>query len=216
MELSEGKTVNVHLGPAAAVESVAKELSRGKEVKVEAFRTKKLEKGHYIARSVTVGDRTVELRDKNLRPKWAGPGVFKEGPKKIAVTAVKASLDAAVDPRFGRCAFFVIMDLDEGTVETLQNTNAASRGHVGPLAVQLIASKGVKVLLTGKCGPTASGALTEKGIQVVEDCSGSVRDVIEQYKEGKLTPATGPNTTPRAGTGPRSSANRGRGWRNRP
>ena len=44
----------------------------GQDVKVEVFRTGKLEKGHYIARSVTIGDRTIELRDKNLRPTWAG------------------------------------------------------------------------------------------------------------------------------------------------
>jgi predicted Fe-Mo cluster-binding NifX family protein len=107
-------------------------------------------------------------------------------PKVVAVTAVKASLDADVDPRFGRCAFFVIADLENGTVETIKNVNANSKGHVGPLAVKLIASKGVKVLLTGKCGPTAFSALSKKKIRVVEGCSGSVRDVMEQFKEGKL------------------------------
>jgi predicted Fe-Mo cluster-binding NifX family protein len=195
MKAVDGKTLNIHLGPAAAVESVAKKLSPGKEVKVEAFRTKRLEKGHYVARSVTVGDRTIELRDKTLRPRWAGAGVLQEGPKKFAVTASKASLDAAVDPRFGRCAFFVIVDSEAGTVETMENVNAAARGHVGPRAVQLIASKGVKVLLTGKCGPTATNALADNKIRVVEGCSGRVRDVIKQYKEGKLQqPAATPNT----------------------
>jgi predicted Fe-Mo cluster-binding NifX family protein len=216
MKTADGKTVNVHLGPADAVESLAKELSRGQEVKVEAFRTTKLEKSHYIARSVTIGDRTIELRDKTLRPKWAGPGFLEDGPKKIAVTAVKASLDADVDPRFGRCAYFVIMDLEEGKVETVENTNAASRGHVGPLAVQLIASKGAKVLLTGKCGPTASKALSDKGIRVVEGCSGSVRDVIKQYKEGKLGPSGDPKVVPRSGAGPRSSATREQSGSRRP
>jgi predicted Fe-Mo cluster-binding NifX family protein len=193
MELSEGKTVNVHLGPAAAVESVAKELSPGNEVKVEAFRTKKLKKGHYIARSVTIGDRTIELRDKTLRPRWAGRRDLSGASKKVAVTAVAASLDAAVDPRFGRCAYFVIVDLEEGTVETLDNANAAARGHAGAQSAQLIASKGATVLLTGKCGPTASSALAKQGIQVVSGCSGSVRDVIRKYKEGKQEqPAVAP------------------------
>jgi hypothetical protein len=68
------KKLNVHLGPADAMESVAKELSRGKEVKVEAFRTKAMDKGHYVARSITFDGRKVQLRDETLRPVWAGPG----------------------------------------------------------------------------------------------------------------------------------------------
>ena len=74
METSKGKTLNIHLGPVAAVEFVAKELSQGQKVKVEAFRTKKMEKGQYVARTLTFGSRTVELRDETLRPAWAGRG----------------------------------------------------------------------------------------------------------------------------------------------
>jgi len=208
MKTSDGKTVNIHLGPAAAVESVAKVLSRGQEVEVEVFRTKKLEKRHYIARSVTIGDRTMELRDKNLRPTWAGAGVLKERPGKIVVTAAKPSLDAAVDPSFGRCAYFVIVDAEDGTMETIENTSAAARRRAGVQSAEMIASKGAEVLLTGKCGPSAFRALSGKGIQVVTGCSGSVRDVIKQYKEGKLEPAADPNTAPRSGPGSRSSTTR--------
>jgi predicted Fe-Mo cluster-binding NifX family protein len=217
MKASDEKTVNIHLGPAAAVKSVVNELSRGREVKVEAFRTKKLEKRHYIARSVKIGDRTWELRDRNLRPTWAGAGVLKERLKRIAVTAAEPSLDAEVDPRFGRCAYFVIMDAERGTLETLKNTNAAAAGGgVGVESAQMIASKKAEVLLTGKCGPSALEALSSKGIHVVTGCSGTVRDAVRRYKEGMLEPPGDPKAAPRAGPGARSSARRHRRGTRRP
>ena len=212
MKTPDGKTVNIHLGPADAVESVAKELLRGEEVKVEAFQTKKTAKGHYIARSLTIGDRTMELRDKTLRPTWA----LKERPRKIAVTAVEASLDAAMDPRFGRCAYFLIVDAQEGTFEAFKNTNAAAGRRAGVQSAQMIASKGAKLVITGNCGASASSALSTAGIQVLPGCSGIIRDVIKQYKEGKLKPTGDPNTAPRSGAGPRSSAPRGPSGSSRP
>jgi len=211
MKTSDAKTLNIHLGPADAVKSVAKELLAGTEVKVEAFRTKKMEKDQYIARSLTIGDRTMELRDKSLRPAWAGAKVLEERPRKIAVTAVEPSLDAAVDPRFGRCPHFVIVDAEKGTFEAVKNTNATAGGRAGAQSAKTIASKGAKVLLTGKCGPSAFRALSAAGIKVVSGCSGTVRDVIKQYKEGKLKPASDPNASPRAGAGRGSSSTRGRG-----
>jgi hypothetical protein len=72
MEGPKGKTLNIHLGPAAGVEFIAKELTKGKEVKVEAFRTEEMKKNHYVARTVTSGARMATLRDEALRPLWAG------------------------------------------------------------------------------------------------------------------------------------------------
>ena len=187
MKASDGKTLNIHLGPAAAVESVSKILSRGTEVKVEAFRTKKTEKGQYVARLLTVGDRTVILRDKALRPVWAGWGVGKERPVKIAVTAAEPSLDAAVDPRFGRCRYFVLVDAEQGMVEALKNTDAG-HGNAGVQSAEMIAAKEVRVVLTGKCGPNALSTLSAAGIQVIPGCSGAVRAVIKQFKTRQLQP----------------------------
>jgi predicted Fe-Mo cluster-binding NifX family protein len=205
IKTSDGKTVNIHLGPAAVVEFVTKELSRDMEVKVKAFRTTKTKKGQYIARTLTFGDRTVELRDENLRPAWAGARGFKGRAGKIAVTAVGPSLDAAVDPRFGRCRYFVIVDSETGTIETLENTNVSGRG-AGVQSAQMIASKGAKVLLTGKCGPSASRALSAAGIQVVSGCSGTVRTAIKQFKATQLEPVSEPDVAPKSKGSRRSGA----------
>lgn len=72
IKTADAKTVNIHLGPARAVEFAAKQLARGQDVRIEAFRTEKTAKGQFVARSLTIDGKTLELRDKDLRPKWAG------------------------------------------------------------------------------------------------------------------------------------------------
>jgi predicted Fe-Mo cluster-binding NifX family protein len=185
---TEGRTVTIHLGPAVEVEALTKDLSRGMAIKAEVFRTEATPDGQYVARTLTFGDRTVVLRDRSLRPVWARQGPSSKPPLKIAVTAAGATLDSAVDPQFGRCPYFVVIDLKTGSFEALKNTYTQGR-QAGVQSARMIASKGAKVLLTGKCGPSALRALSAERIEVVSGCSGTVREVLEQYKAGKLATA---------------------------
>ena len=72
MKTAKGKTLNIHLGPAAMVEFVAKELVPDKAVKVQAFRTEKMKEDHYVAQQLYYDGRNVTLRDQTLQPVWAG------------------------------------------------------------------------------------------------------------------------------------------------
>jgi len=72
IETDEGNTLNVHLGPQAAVADVAGRLRVGKTLAVKAFRTDKMPEGHYVAQSLAIGDRTIVLRNAALQPVWAG------------------------------------------------------------------------------------------------------------------------------------------------
>ncbi|MGB3995670.1 NifB/NifX family molybdenum-iron cluster-binding protein [Acetomicrobium sp.] len=108
---------------------------------------------------------------------------------KLAVTAQGKDLDAALDPRFGRCQYFIIIDLDAGKHEAVVNKYATEAGGAGIQSAQLLADYGVDVLVTGKVGPKAARALKEAGIEVYAMTSGRVREAVEAYKEGKLTRA---------------------------
>lgn len=72
LKTPEGETLNVHLGPAGAVESVAGRLTADTEIEVRAFRTDAMKENHFVAQSFRIGDETVTLRDETLRPAWAG------------------------------------------------------------------------------------------------------------------------------------------------
>ncbi len=67
---------NVHLGPADAVESYVNNLEIGQPVEARVFQTESMGAGEYIAQEVTANGHTLQLRDENLRPFWAGSGNF--------------------------------------------------------------------------------------------------------------------------------------------
>jgi hypothetical protein len=68
----EGKTLNIHLGPAQELKKLADVLVVGQPVTVAAFQTATVKNEQYIAQSVTVAGNTYVLRNSNLRPEWAG------------------------------------------------------------------------------------------------------------------------------------------------
>jgi predicted Fe-Mo cluster-binding NifX family protein len=121
---------------------------------------------------------------------------------KVAVTSRGTALDDQVDPRFGRCAHFVIVETDDMSFEAIANGNASAGGGAGIQSAQLVAEKDVKVVLTGNCGPNAFRTLEAAGIQVVIGAAGTVREAVEEYKAGRLKATGGPNVESHAGMKP--------------
>jgi len=117
---------------------------------------------------------------------------------KVAVSAASGSLDAQIDPRFGRCQYFVIVDPDTMAFEALPNASRTAPSGAGIQAAQTIANKGAKVVLTGSVGPNAYQAFSATGIQMITGVSGTVREAIERFKSGQLQQTT---TTPTVSTG---------------
>ena len=130
---------------------------------------------------------------------------------KICVTATGNTLDAPVDPRFGRTSHFIIVDSETMIFEAVPNTAAGAMSGAGIQATQAIAGKGVNVVITGNVGPNAFQALVSAGIKVVVGASGTVREVIEKYKNGELTETSGPTVGEHFGRGRGMGMGRGRG-----
>jgi len=112
---------------------------------------------------------------------------------KIAVTSTGPTLDDNVEARFGRCAYFLIIDTDTMQLEAIENPNIAVGGGAGIQSAQLMSEKGVTTVLTGNCGPNAFNVFGQAGIQVIVGVSGVVRNAIEQFKTGAFSSASGPN-----------------------
>ena len=120
---------------------------------------------------------------------------------KIAITARGNDLDSQVDPRFGRCAVFLVVDTESMAFEAVQNASAAAGGGAGIQAAQLVADRDVEAVLTGNCGPNAFRTLQAAGIEVIVGVSGTVRDAAERYKSGALAATEGPNVGSHFGMG---------------
>jgi predicted Fe-Mo cluster-binding NifX family protein len=120
---------------------------------------------------------------------------------KVAVTATGPSLDSALDSRFGRCPFFVLVETGDMSLEAVENASSALGGGAGIQSARSLEQKGVKVVLTGNCGPNAHQVLTAAGIAVYVGCRGTVLDVVQRYKSGQLQPVASPNVASHSGTG---------------
>lgn len=121
---------------------------------------------------------------------------------RIAITTVEPQLDAAVDPRFGRCPFFLIVETDDMSFEAVDNINQAMGQGAGIQAAKLVAEKGVKFVLTGNCGPNAHQTLSAAGIGVILGCAGVARAVVEQFVAGGMQAAQAPNVPGHTGISP--------------
>lgn len=71
VQTKDGQIINLHLGPKSALNQTVDRLSPGQDITFEAFRTDAMPKDAYVAKSLTVGGATIQLRDDSLRPQWA-------------------------------------------------------------------------------------------------------------------------------------------------
>lgn len=120
---------------------------------------------------------------------------------KICVTSTGDTLESAVDPRFGRCACFIIVDTESLEFKPVANPNISSAGGAGIQSSQLVANEKAEAVITGNVGPNAFQTLSSLRLKVYTGASGTVKEVIQQYKEGKFEEMSGPSVPGHFGTG---------------
>ncbi len=118
---------------------------------------------------------------------------------KLAASATGKDLSSQIDPRFGRAAYFIIIDTDDMSFEAFDNENIGMNTGAGISSANFIVSKGVQALLTGNCGPKAMQVFSAAGIDVFTGQTGTVQDAIENYKKGSLKASADPTVPEKAG-----------------
>lgn len=109
---------------------------------------------------------------------------------KIAVTSTGPSLDAPVEPRFGRCPWFLVGETDTMQFGTVENSSAAL--GAGIQTGQTMAKLGVTHVPPAIADPTPFRRSPPQGCRVT-GCSGMVRDAIERFRSGSMTASAGAN-----------------------
>jgi len=120
---------------------------------------------------------------------------------KICVTATAGDLNAQVDPRFGRCQYFVIVDSETMAFEAMANEAIAAPGGAGIQAAQTMVNKGVNVVISGNIGPNAFQVLSTAGVKIATGAYGTVQEATEMYKSGKLGETGASTVAAHAGMG---------------
>ena len=118
---------------------------------------------------------------------------------KICVTSQGANLDSAVDPRFGRCKYFIFVDSESLDFEAIKNSNVDAAGGAGIQSGQLVGEKEARVVLTGNVGPNAFETLRAAGIEVITGVSGTVKETVSRYAKGELKSTDKPSVNSKFG-----------------
>jgi predicted Fe-Mo cluster-binding NifX family protein len=108
---------------------------------------------------------------------------------KLIVTADSPSIDARLDPRFGRCACFLTVDPDTMEWQAVANPALNARGGAGIQAAQFVTNQKCEAVISSEFGPNAYQALNTAGIAMYSpgDCS-TVIEAIQRFKSGEIEP----------------------------
>jgi len=113
---------------------------------------------------------------------------------KVAITAQGSQLTDAVDQRFGRTRFLVIVDSVgcEYTVhDNVVNQNAAQ--GAGIQTARNIVELGAEAVITGNVGPNAFKTLSAAGVCIYLTGPQTVQEALEAFKNGTLKEVSSAN-----------------------
>jgi len=101
---------------------------------------------------------------------------------KIAITSTGKDLDAKLDERFGRCAYFLVVDSETYDFNVIDNTRAVNKGeYTGIATTKILINRDIKVLITKYIGPNAFRELNDVNIEIYQGKSGTVLEVLDNY-----------------------------------
>jgi predicted Fe-Mo cluster-binding NifX family protein len=114
---------------------------------------------------------------------------------KLAISADGPQLEAQLDARYGRCAYFIFVDTETHAWEASPNPAIDARGGAGTQAAQFIANQGAQAVISGHFGPNAFEALDAAGIKMYAAAAGRIESVVEEFSSGQLKKVTVPGAS---------------------
>ena len=132
---------------------------------------------------------------------------------KIGISSTGQDLESDIDARFGRCPYFLIVEVEGKEVKdvkAIENTAAAQAGGAGITAAQIIADEKVEAALSVNFGPRAFDVFNQLGIKVYT-AQGKAKDAVKDFIEGKLQEVSTPTGPMHMGMGSGAGAGRGMG-----
>jgi predicted Fe-Mo cluster-binding NifX family protein len=126
----------------------------------------------------------------------------------IVVSASGPDMESQVDNRFGRCPYFILVEVEDKKIKShksVENASANQMGGAGMAAAQAVADMKADAIITVNMGPRAFIVFKQLGMEMYQG-TGTVKDVVEDLIAGKLKKiddSTGPGHMgmPRGGSG---------------
>ena len=108
---------------------------------------------------------------------------------RIAVSAEDDSgLQSEVSPHFGRCPYYVLVDVEgDGVPQVTTIVNPFYGNHQPGQIPAFIHGQGVNVMVSGGMGARATAFFNEYGIEVATGATGTVQEAVKRYLSGELS-----------------------------
>jgi len=116
---------------------------------------------------------------------------------KIAISSTGNNLESEVDARFGRCSYFLIVEIENNKIKdfkAIENTGKDQMGGAGITAGEIVAKQKVDAIITVNLGPRAFSVFEQFKIKIYQG-EGKIKEVVQDFLNKKLkelTNATGP------------------------
>jgi predicted Fe-Mo cluster-binding NifX family protein len=117
---------------------------------------------------------------------------------RVAISSTGPDLNGNVDPRFGRCAYFIFYDTDTGDWEAVPNGNRDAAGGAGIRTAQSVVDRGVEAVVTGNIGPNAMQVLSGQ-VKVYTGFFGTIEEALQALKAGGMSDTTSHTVKDHAG-----------------
>ncbi len=129
---------------------------------------------------------------------------------KVAICIRDEATEPMMDDRFGRAAFFLMVDTADDGEEIVANPSLSLGGGAGVRTVEFLSEQDTEAVVAENVGPNAARALQAAGIRVFRPRHRTARENLAALSAGELTEAAGPTVDSHYGSG-----GRGRRFRRR-
>ncbi len=122
---------------------------------------------------------------------------------KIAVSSTGQTIEDDIDMRFGRCPYFLIIEIEDKEikdVKAIENTASAQAGGAGITAAQIVAEQKVEAIITMNAGPRAFDVFNQLNIRIYL-AQGKIKDAVQDFIDGKLQEISTPTGPQHMGIG---------------
>jgi len=114
---------------------------------------------------------------------------------KIAISSTGNNLESEVDARFGRCSYFLIVEIENNEIKdfkAIENTAKAQMGGAGITAGEIVAKQKVDAIITVNLGPRAFSVFEQFKIKIYQG-EGKIKKAVQDFLDGNLKELTNAN-----------------------
>ncbi len=104
----------------------------------------------------------------------------------IAVASEGEDINSRVSGHFGRCPFYVLVEVENGKIKNFHSEKNVYISHMPGQVPEFIKKLGAQVIISGGMGTRAIEFFNDYNITPATGAHGTVKEAVEDFINGKL------------------------------